>query len=43
MPSVRGIVREASAKGDRMSSYIVGIVNSPAFRMQKAETAVEGK
>jgi hypothetical protein len=43
MPTVRTIVRGASAKGNRMSSYIMGIVNSPAFRMQKAETAEEGK
>jgi cytochrome c5 len=42
MPSVRTIVRTAAAKDDRISSYIMGIVNSPAFRMQKAELT-EGK
>jgi hypothetical protein len=39
MPTVRSVVRSASAKDDRVSSYILGIVNSPAFRMQKAEAA----
>jgi len=39
MPTVRSIVRSAATKDNRMSSYIIGIVNSPAFRMQKAETA----
>ncbi|MGQ0767556.1 MAG: DUF1592 domain-containing protein [Gemmatimonadota bacterium] len=37
MPSIRGIVREAAAKDHRISSYIMGVVNSPAFRMQKLD------
>jgi hypothetical protein len=43
MPTIRTIVRAADTKGDRMSSYIMGIVNSPAFRMQKAEAAEAGR
>ena len=34
-PTVRAIVRAAAANGYRMSSFILGIVNSPAFRMAK--------
>jgi hypothetical protein len=41
MPSVRGIVRAARANDDRISSYVLGVVNSPAFRMQKAQVATE--
>jgi len=33
MPTVRAIVRDAGANGLRMSSFVLGIVNSPAFRM----------
>jgi hypothetical protein len=43
MPAVRGIVRAAAANDNRFSSYILGVVNSPAFRMQKVETATEDK
>jgi hypothetical protein len=38
MPTVRQIVRDAEKNGNKMSSFILGVVNSPAFRMQKAET-----
>jgi hypothetical protein len=43
MPTIRTIVRTANATDDRISAYIMGIVNSPAFRMQKAEAAAESK
>ena len=43
MPTVRAIVRDAVAKGNRMSAFILGVVNSPAFYMAKAEAAVEDK
>jgi hypothetical protein len=33
MPAVRAIVREAGKKGDRFSAYVLGVVNSAAFRM----------
>ena len=37
MPAVRTIVRQASASDDRLSAYILGVVNSPAFQMKRAE------
>ena len=40
MPTVRAIVRDASKQEHRMSAYILGVVRSPAFRMQRAESAV---
>ena len=33
MPAVRAIVRDAGKKGDRLSAYVMGVVNSSAFRM----------
>jgi hypothetical protein len=39
MPTVRSIVRNAAADNDRVGAYIMGVVNSPAFRMQKLEVA----
>ncbi|HEY3884324.1 MAG TPA: DUF1585 domain-containing protein, partial [Vicinamibacterales bacterium] len=36
-PTVRRIVREAEASQDHFSSYVLGIVKSPAFRMSVAE------
>ena len=37
MPTVRAIVRQAAANDHRMSSYVLGVVLSPAFRTQRAE------
>ena len=39
MPTVRAVVRGAEADDRRFSSYVLGIVNSPAFRMQQGEEA----
>ena len=39
MPTVRAIVRDANANDNRMSSFILGVVNSAAFQMAKAEPA----
>ena len=36
-PAVRKIVREATANGHRMSSYIFGVIESAPFRMSRAE------
>jgi mono/diheme cytochrome c family protein len=36
MPAVRAIVRDAAKNDSRLSSLIVGIVQSPPFRMRKA-------
>jgi hypothetical protein len=37
MPAVRVIVRDAAASGNKMSAFILGVVNTPAFRMAKVE------
>jgi hypothetical protein len=37
MPTVRAIVRDAAKNNNRMSSFILGVVNSPAFRMAKPD------
>ncbi len=36
-PTVRAIVRDASKNDYRLSSFILGVVKSPAFQMTKAE------
>jgi mono/diheme cytochrome c family protein len=33
MPAVRAIVRDAGKKGDRLSAYVMAVVNSAAFKM----------
>jgi hypothetical protein len=43
MPTVRAIVRAARANDNRMSSYVIGVVNSPAFRTQNIQVAAETK
>jgi hypothetical protein len=40
MPTVRAIVRDAAKNNNRISSFILGVVNSPAFRMAKPDTSV---
>ena len=40
MPTIRGIVRDAAKSGNKMSSFILGVINSSAFQMSRAE-AVE--
>jgi hypothetical protein len=37
MPTVRAIVRDAGRNNNRFSSYVMGVVNSAAFRMAKPE------
>jgi len=36
MPTIREMERDSAANGDRMSSYIMGVVLAPAFRMSRA-------
>ena len=36
MPAIRSIIREAGKNNNRMSAFIVGVVNSGAFRMAMA-------
>jgi hypothetical protein len=43
MPTVRKIVRDAKLNDYRMSSLILGVVKSPAFRSAMAETTDAGK
>ena len=38
MPAVRAIVRDAGKKGDRLSAFVLGVVNSSAFKMGVADT-----
>jgi hypothetical protein len=38
-PEIRRIVRDAQANQDHFSSYVLGVVKSPAFRMSRMETA----
>jgi hypothetical protein len=40
-PSIRAIVRDAEANGYKMSSFIMGVVKSPAFRSKRAEAVTE--
>ena len=40
LPTVRAIAREAEAHGYRMSSFILGVVKSAAFRSKRADAAV---
>ncbi|MDE2661830.1 MAG: DUF1592 domain-containing protein [Gemmatimonadota bacterium] len=40
-PGIRAIAREAEADGYRMSSFILGVVNSDAFRLARPAPAVE--
>ncbi|MEX2152653.1 MAG: DUF1592 domain-containing protein [Gemmatimonadaceae bacterium] len=39
-PTIRTIVRDAGANGYRISSFIAGVVKSPAFRSKRAEPVV---
>jgi hypothetical protein len=42
MPTVRAIVREGEGNDHRISTYIMGVINSPAFRMQRLnDTALD--
>ncbi len=36
-PTVRLIAKDAAAKGYKMSSFVMGVVNSPAFRSKRAD------
>ena len=41
-PSIRAIVREAEEDGYRMSAFVLGVVRSDAFQMQRAVTTEDG-
>ena len=40
MPAVRAIIRDAARTNNRFSAFILGVVNSAAFRMAKARTLI---
>jgi hypothetical protein len=40
MPAIRAIIREAGKNDNRLSSFVLGVVNSAAFRMAKADNHV---
>jgi hypothetical protein len=40
MPVVRGIEHEAARNENHFSSFVLGIVKSPAFQMRRAEEAL---
>ncbi len=40
MPAIRAILREAARSNNRLSSFVLGVVNSAAFRMAKADTHI---
>ena len=37
MPTIRSIARQAAAREYRLSTFVLGVVNSAAFQMQKAD------
>jgi mono/diheme cytochrome c family protein len=37
MPAIRAIIRDAARQNNRMSSFVLGVVNSAAFRMSNVE------
>ena len=41
-PTVRAIEKKAKASDYRMSSFILGVVQSDAFRMRQVDTLTEG-
>ena len=41
MPTIRQIARDAEAQGNRMSAFVLGVVQSPAFRMSQVEAVTD--
>jgi hypothetical protein len=39
MPTVRKVIRDAAANDYKVSSFVLGVVTSPAFRMTGPERA----
>ena len=42
MPAIRAIVRDAGKSGNKMSAFVLGVVNSPAFKMGMADVNRNG-
>ncbi len=41
MPTIRSITRDAAENGYAMSSFVLGVVNSPAFQTSRVDVAVD--
>ena len=41
MPMIRAIVRDAAKNNNKMSAFVMGVVNSPAFRLGVADSGKE--
>jgi hypothetical protein len=41
MPQVRRIVREGEEEGGRITSFILGVIESDAFQMRRASVTTE--
>jgi hypothetical protein len=39
MPAIRKIVRDAAKDNNRFSAFVMGVVNSRAFQMSRADAA----
>jgi hypothetical protein len=37
MPAIRKVIRDAAKDGNRFSAFVMGVVNSRAFQMSRAE------
>ncbi len=42
MPAIRAIVRDAAQRDYKMSSFIIGVASSPAFRMSRVPSETNG-
>ena len=40
-PTVRAIAKDAAVKGNRFSAYVMGVVNSSAFRQKRADAVAD--
>jgi hypothetical protein len=43
MPTIRAIARQAAAREFRVSSFVHGVIGSPAFQMQKADAGTNSQ
>jgi hypothetical protein len=41
MPAIRAVVRDAGKQGNRVSAFVLGVVNAPGFRMGTLDTTKE--
>jgi uncharacterized protein DUF1585 len=41
MPAIRAVVRDAAKTGNKFSAFVLGVVNSPGFKMGMADVNKE--